>query len=254
MILVLVLEWDRGDSGRYEFRIDVRDPSGNLTLSVGRLLGGQPTARGSSPTPHPAHDAAGRRGLPGTGTIRVRPEGQGTGAGGPYAVPGRGWRPTRERRPKSRAEPGTEPSWACAPHPDDPREPSDRPGRMRCGPRFRPAVQNAPNARRARKAKPASAPRGGFPFLVAEVAVEGEPGRRLPKLRSGPVGGDARDEDRHRFAVAHEGLSEVGPPTPRSSRSMVLLYTTKKNTRNRSAKAQTPPATVTPRPTRKLPR
>ena len=34
MILVLVLEWDRGDSGRYEFRIDVRDPSGNLTLSV----------------------------------------------------------------------------------------------------------------------------------------------------------------------------------------------------------------------------
>jgi len=34
MILVLVLEWDRGDDGRYDFRIDVRDPAGNLTLSV----------------------------------------------------------------------------------------------------------------------------------------------------------------------------------------------------------------------------
>ena len=34
MVLVLVLEWDRGDSGRYDFRIDVKGPEGNLTLSV----------------------------------------------------------------------------------------------------------------------------------------------------------------------------------------------------------------------------
>ncbi|NNF29172.1 MAG: hypothetical protein HKO77_06920 [Gemmatimonadetes bacterium] len=34
MMLVLVLEWDRGDNGRFDFQIDVRDPAGNLTLSV----------------------------------------------------------------------------------------------------------------------------------------------------------------------------------------------------------------------------
>ena len=34
MILVLALEWDRGDSGRYDFRVDVKDPDGNLTISV----------------------------------------------------------------------------------------------------------------------------------------------------------------------------------------------------------------------------
>lgn len=34
MMLVLVLEWDRGDDGRYDFRIDVKDPSGKPSLSV----------------------------------------------------------------------------------------------------------------------------------------------------------------------------------------------------------------------------
>ena len=34
MTLVLVLEWDRGDQGRYDFRVDVKGPDGNLSLSV----------------------------------------------------------------------------------------------------------------------------------------------------------------------------------------------------------------------------
>lgn len=34
MTLVLVLEWDRSDSGRYTFRVDVRGPGGKPTLTV----------------------------------------------------------------------------------------------------------------------------------------------------------------------------------------------------------------------------
>jgi len=34
MTLVLSLEWDRSDSGRYTFRVDVRGPGGKPTLTV----------------------------------------------------------------------------------------------------------------------------------------------------------------------------------------------------------------------------
>ncbi len=34
MTLVLVLEWDRRDSGRYNFRVDVRGPAGKPALTV----------------------------------------------------------------------------------------------------------------------------------------------------------------------------------------------------------------------------
>lgn len=34
MTLVLSLEWDRNDSGRYTFRVDVRGPGGKPTLTV----------------------------------------------------------------------------------------------------------------------------------------------------------------------------------------------------------------------------
>ncbi len=34
MTLVLALEWDRSDSGRYTFRVDVRGPRGKPTLTV----------------------------------------------------------------------------------------------------------------------------------------------------------------------------------------------------------------------------
>ncbi len=34
MTLVLVVEWDREDEGRYQFRIDLRDPDGKPVLSL----------------------------------------------------------------------------------------------------------------------------------------------------------------------------------------------------------------------------
>lgn len=34
MMLVLALEWGQQDSGRYSFRVDVRGPDGELTLSI----------------------------------------------------------------------------------------------------------------------------------------------------------------------------------------------------------------------------
>lgn len=34
MTLVMVLEWDRTDSGRYTFRVDVRSPDGKTTLTL----------------------------------------------------------------------------------------------------------------------------------------------------------------------------------------------------------------------------
>ena len=34
MTLVLVLEWDRDDHGRHNFRVDVRDPEGRPTLTL----------------------------------------------------------------------------------------------------------------------------------------------------------------------------------------------------------------------------
>jgi hypothetical protein len=34
MTLVLVVEWDRGDSGRYQFRVDLTGPDGQIALSV----------------------------------------------------------------------------------------------------------------------------------------------------------------------------------------------------------------------------
>ena len=34
MMLVLALEWDRADSGRYTFRVDVRGPGGKTTLTL----------------------------------------------------------------------------------------------------------------------------------------------------------------------------------------------------------------------------
>lgn len=34
MMLVLALEWDHGDSGRYDFRVDVKGPGGTPSLSV----------------------------------------------------------------------------------------------------------------------------------------------------------------------------------------------------------------------------
>lgn len=34
MTLVLALEWDRADSGRYTFRVDIRGPDGRTTLTV----------------------------------------------------------------------------------------------------------------------------------------------------------------------------------------------------------------------------
>ncbi|MGI9626753.1 MAG: DUF6941 family protein [Longimicrobiales bacterium] len=34
MMLVLALEWDQSDKGRHDFRVDVKGPDGNLTLSV----------------------------------------------------------------------------------------------------------------------------------------------------------------------------------------------------------------------------
>ena len=34
MTLVLALEWDRSDSGRYTFRVDLRGPRGKSTLTV----------------------------------------------------------------------------------------------------------------------------------------------------------------------------------------------------------------------------
>lgn len=34
MTLVLVLEWERSDSGRFSFRVDVRGPGGQPTLTV----------------------------------------------------------------------------------------------------------------------------------------------------------------------------------------------------------------------------
>ena len=34
MVLVLVVEWDRADQGRYRFRVDLEDDTGKPTLSV----------------------------------------------------------------------------------------------------------------------------------------------------------------------------------------------------------------------------
>lgn len=34
MVLVLVLEWDRGDQGRYQFSVDLLDPNGRPSLTV----------------------------------------------------------------------------------------------------------------------------------------------------------------------------------------------------------------------------
>ncbi|RMH13645.1 MAG: hypothetical protein D6701_12095 [Gemmatimonadetes bacterium] len=34
MVLVIAVEWDRSDEGRYEFRVDLLDPEGTPTMSV----------------------------------------------------------------------------------------------------------------------------------------------------------------------------------------------------------------------------
>lgn len=34
MVLVLVLEWDRGEAGRYDFRVDLLDPAGRPSVTV----------------------------------------------------------------------------------------------------------------------------------------------------------------------------------------------------------------------------
>ena len=49
MILVLALEWDRGDSGRYDFRVDVKGPDDNLTLSVDGYSEVSPRPEGRPP-------------------------------------------------------------------------------------------------------------------------------------------------------------------------------------------------------------
>ena len=49
MTLVLSLEWDRSDSGRYTFRVDVRGPGGNPTLTVEGHSEVTPRPRGRPP-------------------------------------------------------------------------------------------------------------------------------------------------------------------------------------------------------------
>jgi hypothetical protein len=49
MVLAVALEWDAGESGRHEFRIDLTDPSRSPCLTVSGHTDVTPTAPGEAP-------------------------------------------------------------------------------------------------------------------------------------------------------------------------------------------------------------